>query len=109
MNSIDPTARISEGAVIADGGYSAVGSTGERDEREEGQTHDAGTQRELDRCARLTVAERRPHRGEDAREDDDEDRVDRVHNARRQIHAEDVTVESLVGVDRHDGELLLEQ
>ena len=83
------------------------GAVRERQEEQERDAHDDRTERELDRRRRLTRTELRPDRREDARQDDDEDRVDRVDPRDGHLPAEDVPVEPLVGVDREHRELLL--
>ena len=64
---------------------------------------------ELQGGDRLAVTPLGPQGGEHHAEDDDEDRVDGVDQVRAQLHAQDVPVEALIRVHRHDGELLLVQ
>ena len=78
-------------------------------EQEERQPHHDRSGREFDRRRRLPVTPFGPDRSEHPGQDDDEDRVDRLHPRDRELPAEDVPVEPLVRVDRDDRELLLVQ
>ena len=79
------------------------------EEDPERQTNNDQRCGELQGGDRLAVAPLGPQGGEHHAEDDDEDRVDGVDQVRAQLHAQDVPVEALIRVHRHDGELLLVQ
>ena len=84
-------------------------SAREGQEQQERHAHEDRAKRELHRRRGLTVPQPGPQRREHPGEDDDEHRVDRLHEARRHRPAEDRPVEPLVGVHGDDGALLLEQ
>ena len=79
------------------------------EEDPERQTNNDQRCGELQGGDRLAVTPLGPQGGEHHAEDDDENRVDGVDQVRAQLHAQDVPVEALIRVHRHDGELLLVQ
>jgi hypothetical protein len=71
------------------------------DEYQEAKPDEAEPRAELERDGRLEPAscEQRPQAGEDGREQDDEDRIDRLEDGCRNIPPEQRPIDPLVGED----------